>query len=200
LWRVFFRRAGRRAGLGFVWQICVFGGVRGCGRRWWRRRGRAFGAEVLEAGEGTFELAIVTRFVAVDEFEGARFVGHGAEGDEGLGGQAGGGGELGLVDFEVESGGFHVPEAHLAPAGYGHVFDERFLGGGFRLMLFLEGGEEFDEGFARFVFEDDGFREDSVTEAVARGGEFALRGFGAAGFSSVGTGGGDLEFGRHWVF
>src|SRR5277367_6009244 len=64
-------------------------------------------------------------------------------------------------------------------------------------MLFLEGGEELDEGFAGFVFEDDGFREDSVTEAVARGGEFALRGFGAAGFDSVGTGGGDLEFGRH---
>jgi hypothetical protein len=192
----------QRGGLRFVWQICVFGGIGGRGRGLGRRRGRAFGAEVLEAGEGAFELTIVTRFVAVDEFEGARFVGHGAEGDEGLGGQAGGGGEFGLVDFEVEPGGFHVPEAHLAPAGYENVFDERgflrkTLGGGFRLMLFLEGGEELDEGFAGFVLEDDGFREDSVTEAVARGGEFALRGFGAAGFGSVGTGGGDLEVGRH---
>jgi hypothetical protein len=46
-----------------------FRGRWGCGRGLGRRGGRAFGAEVLEAGEGAFELAIVTRFVAVDEFE-----------------------------------------------------------------------------------------------------------------------------------
>jgi len=101
------------------------------------------------------------------------------------------------VDFEVESGGFHVPEAHLAPAGDGHVLDQRFFGGGLGLMLLLIGSEEVDESLARFVFEDDGFRENAVAETVARGGEFALRGGEATGFGAVGAGGEDAAFGGH---
>jgi hypothetical protein len=101
------------------------------------------------------------------------------------------------VDFEVEPGGFHVPEAHLPPTGDGHVLDQRFFGRGLRLVFLLIGSEEVDESFARFVFEDDGFREDAVTETVARGGEFALRGDGATGFGAVGAGGEDAAFGTH---
>jgi hypothetical protein len=68
---------------------------------------------------------------------------------------------------------------------------------GLRLVFLLPGSEEADESLARFVFEDDGFREDAVTETVARGGEFALRGGGATGFGAVGAGGEDAALGAH---
>jgi hypothetical protein len=165
---------GRGEAGGFVWQNdfggCGGGWRRGAGRRVIGRRDGAAGLQGAETGERAFELAVVARFVAVEEFERARFIGQGTEGDEGLGGQVAGLGEFRFVDLLVEAGGLHVPEAHLAPAGDGHVLDQGFFGGGLGLMLLLIGSEEVDEGFAGFVFEDDGFRENAVTETVARGG------------------------------
>jgi len=53
------------------------------------------------------------------------------------------------------------------------------------------------ERLARFVFEDDGFREEAVTEIAARAGEFALRGDGATGAGAFDAGGDDATFGTH---
>ena len=88
-------------------------------------------------------LAVVTGFVAVDEFEGAGIVAESAEGDGGDGGGVLGGFERGGVrdrglpaHFVFHARLFHAPDAHLTPAGDGHVLDEGLLEGGLRLELF----------------------------------------------------------------
>jgi hypothetical protein len=94
------------------------------------------GPDIPETGERTFELAVVAGFVPVQQFERARVVigqgaGQGADGDECLSGKlqarANSGLWIGFVDLVVEPGGFPVPEAHLPPAGDGHVLDQRFV-------------------------------------------------------------------------
>ena len=86
-------------------------------------------------------LAVVAGFVAVDEFKRARVVAERAEGEgRDSGGVLMGLRGLGLTNFVLESGFFHAPDAHLAPAGHGHVFDERGFEGSPGLVFFVERG------------------------------------------------------------
>ena len=108
---------------------------------------------------------------------------------------------LGLSSHVVLHGQlFHAPEAHLTPAGYGHVFDERGFDGGLRLEFFVESGEESAEAILGLAFEDDGAGEHAVSYGVAGGGLFALRGDWASGFGSIGAGSLGLTFGTHTTY
>jgi hypothetical protein len=59
------------------------------------------------------------------------------------GSKYGGVGHSGLpVHLVLHAGFLHPPDTHLTPAGYGHVFDERFFEGGLGLEFFEQNGEE----------------------------------------------------------
>ncbi len=133
--------------------------------------GRAIGLEFFEGFEGAVELAGVAGFVAIDQGEGARFVGEFDEGERGadIGRNEGVGlvhiGALG-VEFIIEGGGFDGPHALLAPAGGDHFFDEIE----FDVVGRLEAS---DVGFAAGEVigpvlggEDDGCGSESVLERV----------------------------------
>ena len=152
-------------------------------------------------------LAVVARIVAIDEFEGAGVVAERAEGDGG----AGGGGATGIVrvqcrevrhfrlpaHFVVHAGLFQTPDAHLTPAGDGHVFDEGFLEGSLGLEFFEKSGEEFQKAIRGLAVENDGGGQHSVSDGVAGGGALALRSDRAMGFGAVGAGCVFLTFGTH---
>src|SRR6185437_1983667 len=104
-----------------------------------------------------------------------------------------GGAEVGglFLDFVLEAGGFHGPDALLAPVGDGHGFDQgkgRLASG---LEALLERGEEGEEVLTVLAGEDDRAREDAVAAAVAGRVAFALRRDGAAGFGAVTASGSD---------
>lgn len=144
-----------------------------------------------EAGEGSGELAVEGDFVAEEELGRAGgFVGA-AEGEDGA---DGGGSDVGRLESHVaiEGGLLEAPDTELTPACGDHGLDESELGGGARLMLVNEVGEEVVEAAGGFFGEDDGGGEESVAEAVAGGVEFAFRGDGALGAGAVGAGGGEL--------
>jgi hypothetical protein len=61
----------------------------------------------------------------------------------------------------------HSPEAHLTPAGHGHVFNQRrFDAGAGREEIGL-GVEKSGETFENLAFEDDGAREQAVKGTVS---------------------------------
>jgi hypothetical protein len=162
--------------------------------------GRGFGAvaQLQQTAVRAEILAIVARFVAVDEFERAGIVAEGAEGE-----RRSGRGVLfrlrgfGLsAHFVLHASLLHTPDSHLTPAGDGHVFDEGGFDGGLWLEFFVKGGEERAEAVLRFAFENDGAGKHAVGHGVAGGGEFALGGGGAAGFGAGGLG---LTFGAHTI-
>ena len=167
---------------------------------WWRGAGAHFD----EAAVSAEVLAVVTGFVAVDEFEGAGIVAEGAEGEGGAGGglfgwvQCGRDGYIGLAAHLVVHGGlFHAPDAHLTPAGDGHILDEGLLERGARLEFLGESGEESAEAILGLAFENDGGGEHAMRDGVAGGGEFALGSGRAVGFAAVGAGCLLLEIGAH---
>ncbi len=117
-------------------------------------------------------MAVVTRFVPVDYIEGAGVIGEILEGE----GRAGGGIVLAgivLADFRFEGLAFDRPNPHKSPARRSHGLDQTQLGFGLGIELARESGEYFVEGFGVLVFEDNGFREDAMTEIVIRGFEAA---------------------------
>src|ERR1017187_10764266 len=118
-----------------------------------------------EPGEGAIELAVVAGFVAVDEFERTGCVAEGLEGEGGLGG-----GVDGFVlfgDLVIESGLFHAPDAHLAPAGNGHGLNERVLDGAFGREFGAELREKAIEAGPVFAVENDTTGEQPVTQTIA---------------------------------
>ena len=174
-----------------------------------------------QAAVGPKILAVETGFVAVDEIEGTRFGGKRAESH---GGQEAGMEHRGAVfvvfsdELGIHSFALDVPDALLAPTGYGHGVDERFFEGGRRTELIPERGNEIEERFGFFAAEKDMGGENAVFDGVAGGGEFALLGdralttgaslcfsvvgirpdrFAAVWAAAVGARGFDLEIGSH---
>ncbi len=164
---------------------------------------RRFGAvaQLEQAAVRAEILAVVTRFVAVDEFERAGIVAEGAEGER----RSGRGVLFRLRGFGLPShlvlhtGLLHTPDSHLTPTGDSHVFHEGGFDGGLWLEFLVKGGEERAKAVLRFAFENDGAGKHAMSHGVAGGGEFALGGGGAAGFGAVGAGGLGLTFGTHTI-
>jgi hypothetical protein len=140
-------------------------------------------------------LAVVTRIVTIDEFERAGIVTESAEGECG----AGGGGAAGVAvtawvrysgvrhfglsaHLVLHAGLLHTPDAHLTPAGDGHVLDEGFFERGLRLEFFEESGEKPKKAIRGLAFENYGAGQHTVSDGVTGGGELALRSDRAAGF------------------
>ena len=92
---------------------------------------------------------------------------------------------------------FERPDPHAAPAGYGHHFDEVFLGRADWAVFLEHILRERLERILAFARENDAFAEDAVFDGIAGGGESALLGDGATGFAAVGAGGFDLTVGSH---
>ncbi len=134
-------------------------------------------------------LAIVTRFVAIDQLKGTGVVAEGAEGQGTTSGVVFGGhvfrsGIDAHLVFHV--GLFDAPDSHLTPTGDGHVFDEGDFNGGLRLKFGVQIGEERVEAFFGFALQNDGAGEDAMGRGIAGGGKFALGSDGTAGFGAVG--------------
>ncbi len=174
-----------------------------------RRRGRGSAAvdQFQKAAVSAQVLAIVTRLVAIDQFEGAGVVAEGAEGERATGGgvfhrtvrvvfccDAGFSPDAHLV-FHV--GLFDAPDPHLAPTGDGHVFDEGDFDGCLRLKFGVQIGDERVEAFLGFAFQNDGAGEDAMERGIAGGGEFALGCDRTARLGAVSTGGLFLTFSTH---
>jgi len=174
----------------------------GCGLARW---GRAAVAHFEEAAVRAVILALVTRIVTVDQIESAGIVTESAEGEGRAGGVVGmldvGRNrvrDFGLpADFVVHAGFFHAPDAHLTPAGDGHVVDERFLERGLGLEFLVQGGDELVKAIRGLALENDCAGEHAMLEGVAGGGELAFLSDGAAGFGAVGAGCLLLTFSTH---
>ena len=59
-----------------------------------------------------------------------------------------------LLDLGLKTGAFDDPEAHLTPAGDGHVLYQDALGFGLRRELIGQRVEDFGEDLGLFVVED----------------------------------------------
>jgi hypothetical protein len=105
----------------------------------------------------------------------------------------------GAGGFEKHGYAFVIPEAGEAPLGEDHAVNEDFLSGCPGEVIVIEFVADFEEVFAGFVGEEDGFRHEAVFEAVGGGLEFAMGRDGAFGLGSIGAGGGALGFGA-WLF
>ena len=159
------------------------------------------GAVVLETGEGVPVFTAVAGLVAVEELEGAAFVGEGTEraGEVGDGGFAGlrfltmAGGSEAFGGFLQVLGFLGAPETHATPVRDGDKVDLIGLDTGRGLELVFEGGEKaVADGVLRgagFAFGRDG---SGRVGGVGSGDALAFRRDRAAG---SGAGGGDLEFG-----
>jgi hypothetical protein len=156
-------------------------------------------------------LTIVTRLVAIDQFEGAGVVAEGAEGEGAAGGGVFGRIAFGGIIFGGEPcfslgahlvfqiGFFHAPDPHLTPAGHGHVFDEGDFHGGLRLKFVVQSGNEQVEAFFGFAPQNNGSGEHAMSQGIAGGGKFALGSDGTAGFGAVSTGSLFLVFSSHSI-
>jgi hypothetical protein len=175
------------SGIGFVWQKHFFLFLL-----------FAAGANLIEALDGAGELPIKAGFVAIEDVEPAGTVAQGAIGERGLRGLVLVLVEIGFIaDFMGECRGFEDPDAHQTPAANGHGLDESALGGCLGLKFRDQGIVEGIEAFGGFTVEDDGFGEQPVDEAVARGGKTAFRRDGPPGFGGVDSVRDDLTFGCH---
>ena len=97
--------------------------------------------------------------------------------------------DAGGVGVEIDESFLNAPDAHHAPAGDGHGFDQQGLGGVGRLEFGGECRKEPGEALLGFAFEDDGLSEHAVAGAVAGGVAFAGGGDWSAGSGAVGAGG-----------
>ncbi len=151
---------------------------------------------------GSEILAVAERVVADDQVERA---GVAAEGLEGKGcasrvAFAASDGIGLLADLVFHGGLFHAPEAELPPAGHGHFFDQRVFDRGFRLEFLVDVGDDFEEAFFEFAFQDYGFGEETMFDGVGGRVAFSFGRYRPLGFGSVDTGGLDLTFGAHFRF
>ena len=99
----------------------------------------------------------------------------------------------------VHAGLLHAPDAHLTPAGNGHVFDERFFEGGLGLEFLVQGGDERKKAIRGLAFENYRAGEHAMFHGVAGGGELSRGSDRAAGFGSVRAGCLLLTFGAHAI-
>ena len=99
--------------------------------------------ELLEAEEGSGDLAVEGDFVAQEEFVGAHAFGGVAPGQDGAQRRVIGGRGRGYL--MVEGDFLHSPDAPLTPAGGGDVFDQEFLGGSARVVFLKEALDQFEE-------------------------------------------------------
>jgi hypothetical protein len=150
---------------------------------------------------GAEVLAVEAGFVAVDEIEGARF---GGEGAESHGGQETGmehGGAVFVVfgyQAAIHSVALDVPDALLAPARYGHGVNERLLESGSGTELILKSGDQVEESLGFLAAEQYVGGENTVFDSVAGRGEFAVGRDRSAGLASVGAGSGELKGRAHF--
>ena len=86
-----------------------------------------------------------------------------------------------------------VPDALLAPAGYGYGVDERFFERGRGTEFIVEAGDEIEESLGFFTAEEDVGGKNAVFDSVAGRGEFALLCDWPTGFAAVGARGFDLK-------
>jgi hypothetical protein len=133
--------------------------------------------KLLEAEEGSRDLAVEGDLVAQEEFVGANAFGGISPSQDGTQRRVIGGGRRG--DLMVKSDLLHSPDAPLTPASGGDVFNQQSLGWRARIVLLKEALDQFDEPGRILSFQDDGFREESMTGTVAGGDEFSFRGGGA---------------------
>jgi hypothetical protein len=119
-------------------------------------------------------LAVQGDLIAQEEFMGANALRGVAQSEDGaertgfLGGIARG-------DVMVEGDLLHSPDSILAPAGCGDGVHQHGFGGSAGLVFFDQGVEKFQETAGELCFQNDGFREQTMTGAVAGGVAFALR-------------------------
>jgi hypothetical protein len=133
--------------------------------------------QLVEAEEGTGDLTVESNLVAEEEFVGADAVGGSAQRQDGKEGIHGGGGAR--FNVVVKSDFLHSQDSTLPQVSGGCGFHQHGFSRRARLAFFLEIVQELEEAAAVLGFEDDGFRERTVTGTVARGVEFA-RGRGGA--------------------
>lgn len=99
------------------------------------------------------ELTVEAGLVTVEQIEGAGLIGESAKCERGA---SGGMDRIGIVllDLRLKRGAFDDPEAHLTPAGGGHVLYQEALGFGLRGELIGKCIVDFGEGLGLFVVED----------------------------------------------
>jgi hypothetical protein len=140
---------------------------------------------LFERGEGGVELAVIAAFVTAEEVGVAVGIAQRVKSEQGMGGRillrVGSCLPPGLKD---EASCFERPDAEEAPVCDRHFLNEEAFGVVLGLVFVVEGREEIAESAAGFVVGDDGGGEERFAARVA-GILFALRRFGAGGFSGV---------------
>ncbi len=99
-------------------------------------------------------MTVETGLVTVEEVEGAGLIGESAKCERGARGGMDSRGIV-LLDLRLKTGAFEGPDAHLTPAGDGHVLYQDALGFGLRRELIGKCVEDFGEDLGLFVVEDD---------------------------------------------
>jgi hypothetical protein len=99
--------------------------------------------ELLEAEEGSGDLAVEGDFVAQKEFVSTNAFDGISPRQDGTQGRVIGGGGRGYLMIEGDL--LHSPDAPLTPAGGGDVFDQEFLGWSAGVVFLKEALDQFDE-------------------------------------------------------
>jgi hypothetical protein len=100
-------------------------------------------------------------------------------------------------ELAVHSVALDVPDALLAPAGYGYGVDERFFESGRGTEFIVETGDEIEESLGFLAAQEHMGRENAMFDCVAGGGEFAVGRDRSAGLASVGAGSLELKWSAH---
>ena len=144
-------------------------------------------------------MTVVPGLVASQQIWNIQPLALGLEGDSGSG--AGAEAFVGLsVHLALQAGGFHGPDAHAAPTGGDHGFDAggfKFVGGREDLV---EGLEERLEAIGALLFEDEGFGQDAVADAVLGRAGFSFGSDRSRGFCAIRARGVNATLGDHYIF
>jgi hypothetical protein len=154
-----------------------------------------------QAAMGAEILAVEAGFIAIEEVEGARFVGESAEshGREKRGAEHGSAVFVMLAEeLGIDGIVLNIPDALLTEAGYSHDVDQGFLEGRGRLKFVAEVCDDLEKGLGVFGFQEDLTGEQAVFFGVAGSGKFAGGRDRSAGSGSVGTGSLDLKGSAHF--
>ncbi len=153
------------------------------------------GLKSQKTDQGSGELAVEGDFVAQQDVGRAESLGRAPQGGEHA---DVGWSYIRILERHVPvHGGFlRSPDSELAPASYGHGFDQADLGRGIGLIFVHEFHEQVEKAVLAFFVQDNGFRQKAMAGAVAGGVFLSVFGDGAFRFGSVGSGGFDLFWGH----